>query len=298
MTITNHQTIGKQWGDRWFAMLQDFGLATIAARTKPTTRGSRITRLEVLVGEISGEVQSPTHGACRVTIQLAPWDNETWTHVIDTLGSQPFFVTQAMAGNLPLELEQTLQQLNAPLLPTSPQELIQTCSCDTSARQPCPELLVVHRQFSEMLNEEPWLLLRLRGRDRQQILQSLQTRRNGNNGALANGPATPAQAQPREAETYVHRPGSDLAAPSEAASLTDQIDQFWGSRRQLESFHHHIAPPSIDLVLLRRLGPPTSTADGSLAYEALSALYRQVTAEALTLAYATEASEQTNERTE
>ncbi len=299
MTVTNHQIVGKQWGDRWFAMLQGFGLATAAVRTKPTTRGSRITRLEVLVGEISGEVQSPTHGVCKVTIRLAPWHNETWTHVIETLGSQPFFVTQAMAGNLPLELEQTLQQLNAPLLPTSAREIIQTCSCDTSSRQPCPELLVIHRQFSEMLNEEPWLLLRLRGRDRQQILQSLQTHRNvnGNNSALANGAATPHQAQPRETETYVHRPGSELVT-SDAISLADQTDSFWGSRRQLEGFHHHIAPPSIELVLLRRLGPPTSTADGGLAYETLSALYRQVTAEALTLAYATESDEPINERTE
>ena len=55
--------------------------------------------------------------------------------------------------------------------------------------------------------------------------------------------------------------------------------------------------PSIELVLLRRLGPPAPSADGAQAYEALSALYRRVTAEALALAYASEG-ETNGERTD
>jgi uncharacterized Zn finger protein len=290
VTTTNQQLTGKQWAERWSALLEELGLVPEQPRAKPVHRGSRITRLEVLVGEISAEVQQRAHDVCKVTIKITPWSDETWTRVLDTLSSQPFFVTQAMAGNLPLELEQIFQQLGAPLLPTSKQEVTQSCTCGDQRHPLCPELLAVHRQFGEMLNEEPWLLLRLRGRDRQQILQTLQTRRSSNNGGQSPGVATPTQT-PREAETYVHRPGGDLPPLAEATALSHQIDQFWGSRRQLETFHHHIAAPSIELVLLRRLGPPTPHLDGGQAYEVLSKLYRQVTAEALTLAYATEANE-------
>jgi len=279
-------------------MLQEFGLSTPPAREKLNVRGSRITRLEVLVGAISAEVQDRTHGACTVCIQLTPWDDATWTRVLDALGGQPFFITQALAGNLPAELEQTFQQLDAPLLPTQASELMQSCTCRSQGKLLCPELLAVHHQFGEMLKAEPWLLLQLRGRDRQQILQTLQARRNSSNGTLPAHPHTPAQSQYRDPETYVHRPGNDLPTTTEPLALTDGMDQFWGSRRQLEAFHHHIAPPPIELVLLRRLGPPTPTADGGPAYEQLSALYRQVTAEALTLAYAPEANEGIPERAE
>ena len=120
----------------------------------------------------------------------------------------------------------------------------------------------------------------------------MQARRNNNNSNLPANGNPPAQPQPRELETYVHRPSADLPATAETLGITDRIDQFWGSRRQLEAFHHHIAPPLIELVLLRRLGPPMPAIDGGTAYEQLSALYRQVTAEALTLAYATEADEE------
>ena len=273
-------------------MLQEFGLLSAQDREKQTARGSRITRLEVLVGAISAEVQDRTQGACTVRIEITPWDDATWTRVLDALGNQPFFVTQALAGNLPAELEQTFQQFDAPLLPTRPSEFTQSCSCSNPGKSLCPELLAVHRQFGEMLKGEPWLLLHLRGRDRQQILQTLQARRNNNNSNLPANGNPPAQPQPRELETYVHRPSADLPATAETLGITDRIDQFWGSRRQLEAFHHHIAPPLIELVLLRRLGPPMPAIDGGTAYEQLSALYRQVTAEALTLAYATEADEE------
>jgi len=294
LTSSNYQTASKQWSERWFAMLNEFGLCTPAGRDKQMNRGSRITRLEVLVGAISAEVQDRVQGVCTVLIQVTPWDDATWTRVLDTLGSQLFFVTQALAGNLPAELEQTLQQLNAPLLPAHANELTQRCSCkNNNAKALCSELLAVHQQFSQMLNEEPWLLLRLRGRDRQQILQTLQARRNGsNNPSPANAPA---QTPPREPESYVHRAGNDTSVATETVALTDQLAHFWGSRRQLENFHHHIMSPTIELVLLRRLGAPTPSAEGGVAYEQLSRIYRKVTAEALTLAYAPEAGEETVE---
>lgn len=276
-------------------MLQEFGLCNRTARDKQMTRGSRITRMEVLVGAISAEVQDRTHGACTVLIQVKPWDEATWTRVLDTLGSQPFFVTQALAGNLPAELEQTLQQLQAPLLPTQANELTQHCSCQQNGKTLCPELLAVHQQFSQMLNEEPWLLLRLRGRDRQQILHTLQARRSGNNSATAASINTSGPTPSREAESYVHRSGSDSSAGGETVAVTEQVAHFWGSRRQLEAFHHHIMSPSIELVLLRRLGAPTPTPEGGVAYEQLSRVYRKVTAEALTLAYAPETNTETVE---
>ncbi|MFN8489221.1 MAG: hypothetical protein U0350_16685 [Caldilineaceae bacterium] len=294
MTNSNYQTPSKQWSERWFAMLNEFGLCSPAGRDKQMNRGSRITRLEVLVGAISAEVQDRVQGVCTVLIQVTPWDEATWARVLDTLGSQPFFVTQALAGNLPAELEQTLQQLDAPLLPAQASELQQRCSCkNNNGKALCPELLAVHQQFSQMLNEEPWLLLRLRGRDRQQILQTLQARRSASNSsALANAKLqTPTPH--REPESYVHRSGNEAAATTETVALTEQIAHFWGSRRQLENFHHHIMSPSIELVLLRRLGAPTPSAEGGVAYEQLSRIYRKVTAEALTLAYAPEANDET-----
>jgi len=298
MTITNQasQSINKSWSDRWFAMLQTFGLSTERQAAPRTLRGSRITRLEVLPGEINAQVQQREQGVCTVRIQVATWPDLIWADLINLLNSQPLFVTQFLAGNVPLEIEQMLHQMGTTLLPASAGEIRQHCSCRASSDSPCPELVAVHQQFGEMLNTEPWLLLRLRGRDRQQIIQALQAQRSGNSAGLPSNSSTSLPTQAHGTESYVHRAGVDLSAIGDLPGLSSEADRFWGSRRQLEGFHHHIMAPSIELVLLRRLGPPAPSADGAQAYEALSALYRRVTAEALALAYASEG-ESIGERT-
>jgi len=299
MTISNQtsQSTNKSWSDRWFAMLQTLGLTTERQAPARVLRGSRITRLEVLPGEINAQVQR-AQGSCTVRIQVATWPDLIWTDLINLLHSQPLFATQFLAGNIPLEIEQLLQQMGTTLLPVNIGEIKQQCSCRASNDSPCPELGAVHQQFGEMLNTEPWLLLRLRGRDRQQIIQALQTRRNGNSAGLSGNstPSLPSQAP--GTESYVHRAGVDLSTGGELPALANEADRFWGSRRQLEGFHHHIMAPAIELVLLRRLGHPAPSADGAQAYEALSALYQRVTSEALALAYATETEESSGERSE
>lgn len=297
MTTTNQLT-NKSWSDRWFGMLYTLGLANERQAAPCALRGSRIKRLEVLPGEINAQVQQREQGVCTVRIQVATWPDLVWADLINLLHSQPLFVTQFLAGSLPLEIEQMLQQMGTTLLPANVGEIKQQCSCRALNDTPCPELVAVHQQFSEMLNTEPWLLLRLRGRDRQQIIQALQAKRNGKSAGLPGNSTPPLPTQTHSTESYVHRAGVDLFAGGELPALANEADRFWGSRRQLEGFHHHIMAPSIELVLLRRLGPPAPSADGAQAYEALSALYRLVTAEALALAYASEAGESSGERTE
>jgi len=295
MTTPNHLSIPKAWSERWFAMLQQFGLLDKRMVDLHNARGSRITRLEVLPGQVNAAVQDRSAGLCSVTIEIAPWTQTTWTQVTEALGAQTLFMAQTATNHFPPEIEQTLQLTGASLLPTEATEIKQNCTCQSGNSQPCPALFVVHRQLGEMLNAEPWLLLRLRGRDRQQILQALQAQRNNGNLGLTGGDSVLVQTPAHDVATYLQRTGVDEAPSGEPFALADQVERFWGSRRQLESFHHHIVPPPIELVLLRRLGPPTLTADGALAYEALSALYRQVTDEALTLAYASETSAATPE---
>ncbi|MEZ4677878.1 MAG: hypothetical protein R2932_27040 [Caldilineaceae bacterium] len=67
--------------------------------------------------------------------------------------------------------------------------------------------------------------------------------------------------------------------------MSAQIGNFMGSRKQLETFHHHIAAPAIDLMILRRLGPlPEELAD-NVVDQQLAMLYRHVSREAEVLAY-------------
>lgn len=108
--------------------------------------------------------------------------DEQWQQVTDALSAQALYVAQLLAGNVPPELEQIFGQAGVTLLPVTTTELTQQVTTTTgilyngaSAR---PLAAVYNQLGGGTETEDPWLLFRLRGRDRQQLLATLHERRN------------------------------------------------------------------------------------------------------------------------
>jgi uncharacterized Zn finger protein len=280
------------WSRRWQTMLKQLGLEVSAE----SVRGSRVKRLEVLPGLIQAQVQDRELGAAAVEIGLPVLDAAHWERVIDALSSQALYAAQLLAGNMPPEIEQIFIQAGAALLPESLAELQHSCSvcAPLAGGKLCRPLAAVYWQLGEMLAEDPWLLLRWRGRERQQVLAGIHERRNVGAETPPTSSAPAPVAATQMAAFYL--PGSPPSAPEEEPSaLDDQVDDFWGRRKVLEDIHHHLARPVVELALLRRLGPPTPTPDGQDAYGQLQTVYRRVTDRVWALAFEPEAGEENEE---
>jgi uncharacterized Zn finger protein len=216
---------------------------------------------------------------------LAVLEDAPWERVIDALGSQAIYAAQLLAGNMPPEIEDVFAQAGTSLLPASLDEVRQSCSACRPDSEPCRPLSAVYWQLGEMLSDDPWLLLRLRGRDRQQVLASIHERRNLG-AEPASRPSTPVH-EPSSGETASFYSPNPVSAglQDDVPSLEDQIGDYWGRRKVLEEIHHHLARPVVELALLRRLGPPTPTPDGQDAYSQLQTVYRRVTERGWALAF-------------
>jgi uncharacterized Zn finger protein len=280
------------WSRRWQILLKQLGLEVSAE----SVRGSRVKRMEVLPGTIQAQVQDRELGAATVEICLDVLDAPHWEQVIDALSSQALYAAQLLAGNMPPEIEQIFAQAGAALLPESLAEIRHSCSaCAPSAGKLCRPLAAVYWQLGEMLAEDPWLLLRLRGCERQQVLAGIHERRNVGAEAPA-APSTPVQvAEAQMAAFYTPDPAQATARAEDAPALDVQVNDYWGRRKVLEDIHHHLARPVVELALLRRLGPPTPTPDGQDAYGQLQTVYRRVTDRVWALAFEPEAGAESDE---
>ena len=262
---------GNWWAKRWDTLLQELGFSKPDAAA---SRAYRVKRLEVVPGGISASVHDRERGTCSIEIALATLRDDQWERVCELLGNQPLVSTQILSGAMPPEIEQLFVDAGARLLPASQAEFTTRCSCCSPGV--CRHLPLVFGLFAEMLNDDPSLLLTLRGRDRQQILREVRETRGAQPAAADGGSATN---------------GSVAQTPAEADPanmLTAQLDQYWGNRKLLKQFHHHIAPPAVELSLLRRLGPLNTSDDAMALYEQMVALYRRISEEALALAYSSD----------
>lgn len=281
--MMNQQSNNAWWARRWQTWLKQLGLDTAV---EGGLRGCRVKRMEISPGLIQAQVQDRELGSVAVEIRLAVLQDAQWERIVDALGSQAIYAAQLLAGNMPPEIEDVFAQAGASLLPVSLDEVQQSCSTCAPGTRPCRPIAAVYWQLGEMVGEDPWLLLRLRGRDRQQVLASIHERRNM--GAEPAGrPSTPVPQPGAEgsASFYTPVPGGPSTLADQALSLEDQIGDYWGRRKVLEEIHHHLSRPVVELALLRRLGPPTPTPDGQDAYGQLQTVYRRVTERVWALAF-------------
>lgn len=251
---------------------------------------------------VEAEVQDPDRHLHQVTIHFAPLAAADHQRLLELLEAAAASSGQRQLNDLLPESDPLFGELSALLLPAAAAEIrviCKSCHIKGTVAAPCPTLLPIYRQLAAMIEEEAIILLRLRGYDWQELQQALQMRRTPDYGAASGGAAT----SPQLAPTAVQHNGLSLQGTGDVArqplleshadanALAAEMDHFWGSRKEMESFHYHIAAPAIDLALLRRLGALPNVAEADELYQQLAALYRVVTVEAQALAYASDGQE-------
>ncbi len=280
-------TTGAWWMRRWQNFMQQVGVNSDAT----VLRGLRVKRLEVQPGQIQAQVAERELGTAGVDVRLPTLADEQWTAIIDALGSQALFAAQLLAGNMPAEIEQVFADAGSRLLPSSAGELdyrFNAASPSASAGDFAGRALaVVFAQLGEMVADDPWLLLRLRGRDREQVLAALQERRNSTTQDVT-ARAVPAVdgAAAQNGAFYKLPQQASRPADDEQEELEDRVADFWGRRKVLEEAHYHLVRPAVELALLRRLGPITPAADGLEAFTLLQQMYHSTTRKAWDMAFA------------
>lgn len=167
-----------------------------------------------------------------------------------------------LAGEMPQEIEEAFAAVKLGLFPKR-RELRQECSCPDYAAV-CKHLAAVHYILGERLDEDPFLLFQLRGRERDAIVTML-------------GPVA-------EVAEMDAAPGYVPAPP-----LTDLLDSFWQIGPELERFAVRVAPPEAPYPLLERLGDPDFLPE---ARRWLAKAYDGVTETTVALAYAAEDGEE------
>lgn len=273
-------------------------------RGKSLARRMSVRSVDVQVGLVTAELEEHDRGIYQVEIEIVPLRADAWSAVLDALAGEALHAARLLAEGTEWEtvrsvLDTVFERADVDLLPSSPasEEIMAVCDSCGGEERSCRHVLAALYLFGQMITDDPWLLLRLRGQDRQQILAGLRRRRSdGDLGRAEAVTAMPAVTAMAGVES-MRGSGTTATAQGDEPSLAVQIDSFWGKGRlagpegtqqDLGTLHYNINPPLIRLALLRRLGPPPFPQDGMEVYERLARTYLEVSEKALELAYTPE----------
>lgn len=247
------------WAERWVAALERLITPLRLARGRTYARAGQVLSIQEETGTVLAQVQGSRRTPYRVTIGLAPLPDAAWERVFAELARRPDLAASLLAGEMPRDIDEVFAQAEAALFPTAPDHLRLHCNCPDKVTV-CKHIAATCYLLGEQLDEDPFLLFRLRGRNQDEVLEGL--RRSTGGGAGTDAAAVPATASPEDG----HEP-----APPDAATPLDPAG-FWSAAAP---------PPRIDLPterpdlsLLRRLGPFSALDEDLVAH--LGPAYRAV----------------------
>ena len=254
------------WARRWVEVLESFGWSNRLQRGRTYARKGQVMNIDVRPGRITARVQGSRRTPYSVRIEIAPLSDEEWERAIDALAEQALFAARLLDGEMPPEIEQAFGAMGISLFPTS-DDVAMGCSCPDWA-VPCKHIAAVYYLLAEEFDRDPFLLMTLRGRTRDQVMAALRARR------AAAAPLV------EEAEEEGEE---DLEPATEP--LDARLSRFWELRNGLGGFRVTIAPPPVETALLKRLGPPPFSRRPEAFVGVLTLVYAAVTDRALALAF-------------
>jgi uncharacterized Zn finger protein len=248
------------WSHRFLDVLESFAMGNRLTRGRTYARKGQVISLDVTRGQVHAAVQGSRAKPYRVSIGLAPFPELVWAKAEIALSEQALPSAKLLAREVPPELEQIFTEAGAPLFPRTVNELDQRCSCP-DWEVPCKHLAATFYLLAEAFDDDPFLILRWRGREREPLLARLRELRSG----------TPAPPEPHTA-ALPQVAGAELALV-DLAPPSAEPERFWLLPPPLPP-----RPAMLDVdpaLLLRQLPAPAAAIGGQRLVEQLRLAYQR-----------------------
>jgi uncharacterized Zn finger protein len=228
------------WSGKWLAALERLVDPARLSRGRSYARSGQVLNLDIQPGRIESRVQGSRPRPYKVKIEITPLSEKDWNRVADAMAQQAIFAAKLLAGEMPQNIEEAFSAAKVTLFPASRGDLKTDCSCPDYSN-PCKHVAAVYYLLGEQFDSDPFLLFRLRGQTKDEIMSMLRARR-----------ALHAMTEEEDAVATTELP----MAEEPIEPLAADPDRFWHGSGELIDFHVTIAAPPIDAAPIKRLGSP------------------------------------------
>lgn len=174
------------WGQQWIHSLLDVGRPYRMQRGIQYAQEDRIENVMINPGQIFATVEgkmSPT--PYRVRISFETIDEAGWQKIINNIANKAIFVIKLLENVLPEEFIDIFHQVDNSLFPrfNRNQELNATCSCPdyVEHKSLCKHIAATILYVARIIDFDPFLILKLRGKTKEELLFQLQKARSCSN---------------------------------------------------------------------------------------------------------------------
>ncbi|MDN3025928.1 SWF or SNF family helicase [Streptomyces sp. S.PB5] len=162
------------WGQAWLKALEDTALDSQQVKAgRRLARAGAVGAVSVRPGRITAVVQDRDHTSHRADVLLAELSDEQWDRFLDMTVERAGHVAALLDRDMPPHLVEDAAAAGVELLPglgdLEPE-------CDCGGWDHCGHTAALCYQVARLLDEDPFVLLLMRGRAERALLDELQDR--------------------------------------------------------------------------------------------------------------------------
>ncbi|WP_037763361.1 SWF or SNF family helicase [Streptomyces sp. 142MFCol3.1] len=162
------------WGLAWLKALEDAALDAAQVKTgRRLARAGAVGAVSVRPGRITAVVQDSDRTAHRADVLLQELSDEQWDRFLDMAVERAGHVAALLDHDMPPHLVEDAATAGIELLP-GPGDLEAACDCD--AWDHCGHTAALCYQVARLLDQDPFVLLLMRGRSEHVLLDELHKR--------------------------------------------------------------------------------------------------------------------------
>jgi uncharacterized Zn finger protein len=270
------------WGHAWVSALEETAELNQnrLARGRAYARWNFVGPLKVEPGAVRARVAGSRATPYHTWVRVNPFTDEQWDTLLDVISSKVAHTAALMDGELSSQLVDDAREVNIELLPEG-EDLTTGCSCPDDAI-PCKHAAAVCYLFADLLDDDPFALLQLRGRTQEEIDEALRNRRQPVEVPVASITIDEIAAEEAFARTPGPLPSIPKAPshPGSPATLSDIPESTGVSAHDLELLAQATAQRAWEMIsgagdsglndpvyidLIRRLTPLLDTPDFDIA---------------------------------
>ncbi len=266
--------IGEEWwSQKWVSILESISLSNRLQRGRNYARRGQVMDFKLRSGKVEAKVQGSVSRPYSIEIIIKPFNSEGWNRIIKKLSKEAFFAAKLLAGEVPRDIEDIFDAVGLSLFPQSSKDIETYCSCPDTAN-PCKHIAAVHYILAEEFDVNPFMLFKLRGMTKKEIILALRKERT----AHATQMDTMESLETSEKETKEKKKKDSISLP---------IKGFWDAP-SLGSFSVMIKKPKIPLNVIKKRGIPNFWDNKNEFYKIMGKIYNHISNCALKKAFTDE----------
>lgn len=261
------------WAKRWIGVLESFHIGARLGRGRSYARSGQVLSIDITKGQVKAKVQGSRPKPYDITIKMKVLSAAEWGKLAKALSSQALYSAKLLAGEMPQDIEEVFTKAGLSLFPEKYADLKTDCSCPDWSN-PCKHIAAVYYLLGEEFDRDPFLLFRLRGLDRAELVGQMgQKKVEKAKKVAAAGVAKPAAAEPLPADPTDFWAAANLPpdffgsvqTPMQSSAWPRRLGNFpfWRGNEHfldaLEPIYRQAASSGLELFLGRQLAPDQQT---------------------------------------